>query len=68
MLFLPGDLDGEGEGDGRGVESVSSCSISFSNFIKPGGSTPNLLKAQFYQCLQTVHVSIYCIEVIMSKQ
>lgn len=45
VLFFPGDFDGEGEGDGRGAESVSSCSISFSSFINPGGSTPNLLKA-----------------------
>lgn len=44
VLFFPGDFVGEGEGDGRGAESVSSCSISFSNFINPGGSTPNLLE------------------------
>lgn len=44
MLFFPGDFVGDGEGDGRGAESVSSCSISFSSFINPGGSTPNLLE------------------------
>lgn len=46
MLFLPGDFVGEGEGEGRGVESVSSCSISFSSFINPEGSTPNLSKGE----------------------
>lgn len=44
VLFFPGDFMGDGEGDGRGAENVSSCSISFSNFINPGGSTPNLLE------------------------
>lgn len=52
MLFLldvdlVGEGDGDGErgeagddtGDGRGRGAFSSCSISFSSFISPGGST-----------------------------
>lgn len=44
VLFFPEDLD-EGEGEGDGADRVSSCSISFSSFIRPGGSTPYLSKA-----------------------
>lgn len=58
VLFFPEDFDEDGEGEG--AESVSSCSISFSNFIKAGGSTPYLAAIRPSSSKQR-HTSLGCL-------